>query len=98
MLAHSAATGQVTDADQTYLAGLVARQAGVDQATAKKRLAQIETQVKQAAQQAGQKAREIADAARKAAAAFSLWAFASLLVGAFVASLAATIGGRARDR
>jgi hypothetical protein len=39
-----------------------------------------------------------ADAARKAAAAFSLWAFASLLVGAFVASLAATIGGRARDR
>jgi hypothetical protein len=88
----------VTDADQAYLAGLVARQAGVDQATAKKRLAQIETQVKQAAQQAGQKARENADAARKAAAAFSLWAFASLLVGAFVASLAATIGGRARDR
>lgn len=98
ILAHGVATGKVSDADQDYLAGLVAQRAGVDQATAKKRLTQIETQARQAAQQAGQKAREVADAARKAIAAFSLWAFVSLLVGAFVASFAATIGGRARDR
>ncbi|NLZ79767.1 MAG: hypothetical protein GX908_09680 [Gammaproteobacteria bacterium] len=42
-------------------------------------------------------AREAADEARKAAAIFALWAFASLLIGAFVASFAATCGGRARD-
>lgn len=42
-------------------------------------------------------AREAADEARKAAAIFALWAFASLLIGAFVASFAATYGGRARD-
>jgi hypothetical protein len=58
----------------------------------------VETQAKEAAQQAEQKTREAADGARKALAAFSLWAFVSLLVGAFVASLAATIGGRARER
>lgn len=50
-----------------------------------------------AAAQTEQTLREAADDARKAAAAFSLWAFAALLTGAFVASFAATVGGRARD-
>jgi len=42
-------------------------------------------------------ARDIADKARKASALSALWLFVSLLVGAFVASLAATFGGRRRD-
>jgi len=46
---------------------------------------------------AKQKAKEAADKARKAAAAFALWGFASMLIGAFVASLAATWGGKRRD-
>ena len=42
-------------------------------------------------------ARDAADKARKASAYSALWLFVSLLTGAFVASLAATYGGRRRD-
>ena len=77
---------------------LVARRTGVDEATAQQRVDQLADQARQAVAQAEQKAREAADAARKAAAVFALWAFASLLIGAFVASWTATWGGRARDR
>jgi hypothetical protein len=98
ILGRGIVAGKVSEADQAYLAGLIAQRTGVDEATAKQRLTQVETQAKEAAQQAEQKTREAADGARKALAAFSLWAFVSLLVGAFVASLAATIGGRARER
>ncbi|PLZ02700.1 hypothetical protein CY652_09195 [Burkholderia sp. WAC0059] len=98
ILARSLVNGQLSDADRSYLVKIVAQRAGVDEATAQQRLTQVETQAKQAAQEAEQKAREAADQARKAAAAFSLWAFASLLIGAFVASFTATLGGRARDR
>lgn len=42
-------------------------------------------------------AREAADAARKAAAAFSIFSALSMVVGAFVASVAAAIGGQQRD-
>lgn len=98
ILARSLANGEVSERDQDYMVTLVARESGVDEATARQRLTQVQEQAKQAAQEAKQKAQEAADAARKAAAAFALWAFASLLVGAFVASFSATIGGRARDR
>lgn len=39
----------------------------------------------------------VADEARKAAAATSLWMFVALLAGAFFASVAALSGGRQRD-
>lgn len=94
ILTRSVASGQLSDTDQTYLVKVLAQRAGVDEATAQQRIAQVKEQ----AQQAEQKALEAADIARKAAAAFALWAFASLLIGAFVASFAATIGGRARDQ
>ncbi len=42
-------------------------------------------------------AKNAAEAARKAAAHSALWMFVALLLGAFVASLAATVGGRQRD-
>jgi formate/nitrite transporter FocA (FNT family) len=42
-------------------------------------------------------ARQEADAARKATARLLLWTFVALLIGAFCASYAATIGGRQRD-
>ena len=48
-------------------------------------------------QQAQTTAKEDADKARKASAYASLWLFVTLLIGAFVASLAATFGGRQRD-
>ena len=43
-------------------------------------------------------AKAAVDEARKAAARFSLWLAASMLLGAFAASLAATEGGQLRDR
>ncbi|MVW72031.1 hypothetical protein [Bordetella sp. 15P40C-2] len=98
ILGRSLVKGEVSQADQDYLVKLVARESGVDEATARQRLTQVQEQAKQTAEQAEQKTREAADAARKAAAGFALWAFAAMLVGAFVASFSATIGGRARDR
>jgi len=97
ILARSLANGEVTQEDQDYVVTLIARETGVSEATARQRLTQVQQQATEAAQEAERMAREAADAARKAAAAFALWAFASLLVGAFVASFSATIGGRARD-
>jgi hypothetical protein len=55
------------------------------------------TQVQAKKQEAETKAREAADAARKASAMAALALFISLLIGAFVASYAAIIGGRQRD-
>ncbi|WP_144630154.1 hypothetical protein [Bordetella genomosp. 13] len=98
ILANSLTQGKLSEQDRAYLVKLVARRAGVDEATAQQRVDQLAQQAREAADKAEQTAREAADTARKAAAAFAMWAFASLLIGAFVASLAATWGGRARDR
>ena len=43
------------------------------------------------------KAQEAADAARKASATFALLGALSLIIGAFIASVAAALGGRQRD-
>jgi hypothetical protein len=43
-------------------------------------------------------AQQAAESTRKAIAHSMYWTFVALLVGAFCASLAATIGGRERDR
>ena len=43
------------------------------------------------------KARQVADASRKAASAAAIYTFISLLIGAFIASVAGAIGGRLRD-
>jgi hypothetical protein len=96
ILARSLKEGEVSQQDQDYLLRLVANRTGLTPEQAKERLDSVQKQAKETAEKLEQQAREAADTARKAAAAFALWAFASLLVGAFVASLAATIGGRAR--
>lgn len=97
ILGRSLAQGEVTDEDQAYLVSIISQRAGIAPEQAQERLDQITAQAQQAAEEVEMKARDVADEARKVAAAFSLWAFASLLIGAFVASFAATIGGRARD-
>ncbi|VCU70473.1 hypothetical protein PIGHUM_02545 [Pigmentiphaga humi] len=97
IMAVSLARGELSQEDRTYAARVVSAQAGIDEATAQQRIDATVARAKQAAEQAEQKAREAADAARKAAAGFALWAFASMLIGAFVASWMATVGGRGRD-
>ena len=79
--------GSVADADRAYLAKVVAARTGLSQADAEKRVNQVTTEAKTAA-----------DNARKSVAAFSLWLVVSMLAGALSASLAAIEGGNLRNR
>lgn len=81
------ATGEISSPDRAYLAQLVSARTGLNAADAEKRVADVITQAKTAA-----------DEARKAAAGLSIWLTISMLVGAFAASLAALEGGQLRDR
>ncbi len=74
-------------ADRTYVAQVVARRTGLTQADAEKRVNDVVTQAK-----------SDLDNARKAAAQLAFWMAASLLVGAFAASIAAAEAGAFRDR
>lgn len=97
ILTRSLMQGELSTEDQTYLVKVIAQRAGISEDDARARLQQVTERAKKAAEELETQAREAADEARKAAAIFALWAFASLLLGAFVASFSATIGGRARD-
>jgi hypothetical protein len=97
IVAVSLSRGSITPEDKTYVAKVISAQAGVDQPTAEKRVDDAINRAKQAAEDAKQKAREAADQARKAAVGFALWAFISMLIGAFSSTFAATRGGRTRD-
>jgi hypothetical protein len=77
---------EFSSADRTYLAQLVSARTGLNQAEAERRVSEVLTQAKEAA-----------DKARKAAAALSIWLTTSMLAGAFSASLAALEGGQLRD-
>jgi len=72
--------------DRTYVAQVVAARTGLAQPEAEKRVSEVINDAKAAA-----------DKARKAAAQLALWLTASLLFGAFAASLAAVEGGQLRD-
>jgi hypothetical protein len=86
ILANGLRLGALPPKDSAYLTQLVAARTGVNEAEAQRRVADAFSQSQQAA-----------DTARKALAHLSLWLFVALLIGAFCASFAATIGGRQRD-
>lgn len=86
LIASLRAGGDVAPADRTYVAQVVAQSTGLSQADAEKRVSEVVTQAK-----------VTADKARKGGVKLSLWLTASMLIGAFAASLAATEGGRLRD-
>lgn len=85
--------GSVPDADKTYLTQLVSARTGLSETDASQRVNQVIADVTAAKEKAKQKAEE----ARKIAMHASLYLFLSLLIGAFIASSAAAIGGRHRD-
>lgn len=89
--------GEMSQGDKAYLGQMVASRTGLSPADAEQRVTQTVTAAKLAADAAAAKAKEVAEAARKATAYTALWIFVSLLVGAFYSSLAATWGGRQRD-
>jgi hypothetical protein len=93
IFANATATGKLPEEDARYAAQVVSQRTGISQQEAEKRVndtfAQIQAKKKEA--------QEAADKARKASAAAALLLFISLLIGAFVASYAAIVGGRQRD-
>lgn len=80
------AGGEFSTGDRAYLTRMVADRAGISQSEAEQRVSAAIDQAK-----------ATVDKARKAAAQLALWLTASLLVGAFSASLAAIEGGGLRD-
>jgi hypothetical protein len=86
IFAHSLRQNNLSVTDRGYLARLVSAQTGLGQVAAENRVSLVFAEVQDAA-----------NANRKSLAHLSLWAFIALLIGAFSASLAATIGGKERD-
>jgi len=97
IFANALESGQLAESDRRYLGQLVAANTGMTPAEAEQRVTDTFTALRQNLEQAKAKAKQVADDARKASAALALWLVVSLFVGAFVASLAATFGGRLRD-
>jgi hypothetical protein len=86
-------TGTVSQPDRDYLKQLVAARTGLSSDDAGKRVDDIISRESQAVE----KAKQVANAARKAASSFAIYTFFSMLVGAFIACVAGAIGGRQRD-
>jgi hypothetical protein len=78
--------GELKPANRDYVSKVVATRTGLSQADADKRVNDVVTQAK-----------IDLDATRKATAQLAFWLTASLLIGAFCASLAAIEGGGLRD-
>ena len=97
ILAQGLTQSEMSAGDKSYLAQLVARRTGLPQADAEIRVTQVTDAARLAATSAVAKAKEVAEAARRASAYLGLWVFVSLLFGAFCAAYAGTIGGRQRD-
>jgi hypothetical protein len=86
IVAASGKDADVSAADRTYLAKVVSARTGLNQADAERRVSEVITSAKKAA-----------DDARSAAAKLALWLAASMLAGALAAGLAAVEGGVLRD-
>jgi hypothetical protein len=93
ILAQGATGTGVSQTDSAYLAQLVSARTGLAPADAQARVNDVLSQE----QAAITKAKQVADAARKASAMAAIYTFISLLIGAFIASVAGAIGGRLRD-
>jgi hypothetical protein len=97
ILLNSLRSGALPADDTRYLGQVIAQRTGLSQPDAEKRVSDTYARMQAKLKEAETAARNAADKARKATAYSTLWLFVSLLAGAFVASLAATWGGRRRD-
>jgi hypothetical protein len=77
---------EIPASDQKYLSDLIVAKTNISQLEAEKRVSDVFAQAQQ---------RD--DVMRKETARLLLWSFLALMIGAFSASYAATIGGRQRD-
>jgi hypothetical protein len=85
-IARLLARDDLQPSDRSYLANEVAAQTGVSPQEAQQRIDTAVTSIRQAA-----------DKARKASSALGFFTALSMLIGAFIASVAAAYGGRQRD-
>ncbi len=90
---HAIANQSVADEDRAYLAQLVQAQTGISATDAQKRVDDFITTTLDAEK----KARAAVDTARQGAAETSLYTGLAMLIGAFIASVSAALGGRLRD-
>jgi hypothetical protein len=86
ILGKALTAGNMPATDRSYLAQLIAGRTGLSQEEAQRRVDAVTTE-----------AREAADAARQASAMASIYLALSMLTGAFIAGVAAAMGGRVRD-
>ncbi|HTQ97012.1 MAG TPA: hypothetical protein VMH89_09400 [Candidatus Acidoferrum sp.] len=86
IFAHALGKRELAAEDRNYVTDRVAAVTGLSHPEAERRVADVFQQDQQAA-----------DAARKAAAHGLYWLFVAMLLGAFCASFAATLGGKQRD-
>lgn len=94
ILANGFENGAVSPADKAYLAQLVAARTGLSPAEASGRVNTVLADTQTARDAAVAAAEEV----RKSWVKVTLYGFISLLIGAFIASVAGAIGGRQRDR
>jgi len=87
IFAHALRERGLAAEDKSYLTETVAKSTGLSVPEAEKRVTEVFARDQQAA-----------EVARKAIAHSLYWLFVSLLLGAFFASFAATLGGKRRDR
>ena len=93
IIARGLSEGGMPAADKTYLAQLVAARTGLSQPDAAKRVDDVDGQVKAV----WVKAHQAADKARKAASYLAFFTAFSMVVGAFIAAVTATVAGHRRD-
>ena len=93
IVANVLTTGSLSPADRTYLATLIAQKTGVSREEAQNRVDDAAA----GALDVQAKAKEAADTARKTAAEASIFTALAMLIGAFIASVSAALGGRLRD-
>jgi hypothetical protein len=93
VLVNGVVDGKLSADDQAYIEQVVASRTGLSATDAKARVDAVMKRIDDAKLAATQ----AADTARKTASAVALFGALSLLVGAFISSVAAAIGGRQRD-
>ena len=85
--------GSVSNTDKVYLTQLVSVHTGLNQASASKRVDDVIASLTAAKE----KAKENLEKAHKTAMHVAIYTFLSMLIGAFIASVAAALGGKHRD-
>ena len=93
ILETAVANGALSADDRNWLDRMIVERTGVSPAEADQRVGVAVDREQAAVVQA----KQAADAARKAAAAFAIFTALSMLIGALIASVAAALGGQLRD-